>query len=387
MYCPKCMIEIQYNSDMTCPYCTTPLVEKSPQSDDPPMDNKSNHPNTSFEAQSIIRDAQPHNNFASVLQESQEKVYFLDDEIDEAVGETIGIDKVDAVFRQILDAKAGPSDDVSAGHAIESTGSNTSTSSHQNNSQQLLDKAFEEIDTDDESTTAPSAKSLAITLVLGALVLVCVFGTGIYYLNHIPAHEAIIQKPDKILSLPSANAPAPILKNSRGAEQHSPAAITHTTQDVSQAVQDGLADQTQGAGVQQKNSSPPGEFAAPQATSPALPEQINSQPQQKNEAMTGGTETQQKSSAASAMHTVTNSGTGSHILLCGSFQDKNKALNLAKKIKDKGYPAFVEKADLELKGIWYRIKVAGFSSKIAAEKARDELKGKLKLEAVVAKQK
>ena len=387
MYCPKCMIEIQYNSDMTCPYCTTPLVEKSPQLDDPPLNNTSRQPHTSFEAQSIILDTEPHNNFASVLQESQEKVYFLEDEHNEAVGETIGIDTVDAVFRHILDAKTGPSDDVSAGHAIESTGSNNNTISHQNNSQKLLDKAFEEIDTDDESATTPSVKSLAITLVLGTLLLVGVIGTGIYYLNYLPAHEAIMQKPEKTLSLPSSNAPAPTFKSARVVDEQSPAAITHTEQDVSRAVQDGVADQTQGAGVEQNNSPPPGEFAAPQAATPAQPEQMNSQPQQKNEALTAGTHTQQKSPAASAMNTAANSGAGSHILLCGSFQDKNKALNLAKKIKDKGYPAFVEKADLELKGVWYRIKIAGFNSKNAAEKARDELKGKLKLEAVVATQK
>jgi len=381
------MIEIQFTSEMTCPYCTTPLVEKPPLSHDNRFDNTGKKGHAAFDAEDIIRDAAPHANSASVLQELQEKIYFFEDEIDDDVGERIGIDKADAAFREILDAKTGTANDISAEHIIESTGRSNSASSYQNNSQKLLDKAFEDIDTDDESTTTPSVKSLAITLVLGTLLLAGVIGTGIYYLNYLPAHEATMQKPEKILSLPSSNAPAPTLKSARVAEQESPAAITHTPQDISQAAEKVLADQTQPTVEQQKNSSPPGEFAAAQTTSQTLPKEMQSLPRQKNEAVPGGTDIQQSSSAASSMNSVTNSGTGSHILLCGSFQDKNKALNLAKKIKGKGYPAFVEKADLELKGIWYRIKVAGFSSKIAAEKARDELKGKLKLEAVVAKQK
>jgi cell division septation protein DedD len=74
------------------------------------------------------------------------------------------------------------------------------------------------------------------------------------------------------------------------------------------------------------------------------------------------------------------------MLLCGSFQNKDKALNLAEKIKSKGYPAFVEKADLGPKGVWYRIKIAGIS-KDAAEKTRDELKIKLKIDAIIAQRK
>ena len=351
MYCPNCMIEIQHNSEGTCPYCSTPLAQKPP------------------------------------LPKSQEEVFFLEDEMDNTVGEKIGGDKVDAAFRQILDAHTGQSEDISVEQAIDADVSNTSWGSQQHDSQQLLDKAFEESTTDDEPATTPSVISLAISLVLGALLLVCVIGAGIYYLNHIPAHETIMQKPERILSLPSSNAPAPTFKNSLAAEQQSQSAKAQSSQDVAQALQDGLAQQTPAAGVGQKSSSSTGESAPLQPASQSPPEQMPAQARQKNDTVAGGNNTQQSSKAASLINSVTDSGTSSHMLLCGSFQDKNKALNLAKKIKAKGYPAFVEKADLELKGIWYRIKIGGYSSKNAAEKVRDELKVKLKLEAVVAKQK
>jgi cell division protein FtsN len=77
----------------------------------------------------------------------------------------------------------------------------------------------------------------------------------------------------------------------------------------------------------------------------------------------------------------------SYVLLCASFQNKEKALRQAAKIRAKGYAPSVEKADLGSRGVWYRIKISGFNSKDTAEKARRELNKTLKLEAVIAKRK
>jgi cell division septation protein DedD len=91
----------------------------------------------------------------------------------------------------------------------------------------------------------------------------------------------------------------------------------------------------------------------------------------------------QNDRVSSSANSRTNSDSGSYLLLCGSFQGREKALKLAAKIKAKGYMPFVEKADLGSKGIWYRIKIAGFDTKGAAEKVRDALNRKLKVAAIV----
>ena len=389
MYCPKCMIEIQYNSETACPNCATPLVEKPQASENAFIGQTSNQGHAAFEPDDIMRNATPHADFASPSQASRDAsdMHSLFTQDTPYQNETEQSFELNAVFQQMLDAETDPSYAVSNEQERDGNGSTYSTSSDQNTSRKLLDTAFEEIDNDDETASTPGGKSLAIFAVLGALILVGVIGAGIYYLKHIPGHEALMQKPERILTFPSANTPAPTLKSSRTAEQQGETAQAPGEQYSPQALHKAQEQQTPAAGIQQNNQSAPGLVAAAQETAQALPAQVDSKPAQKKEALPGGNDTTQSSTAAFTSNSLTDSGAGSHVLLCGSFQDKNKALNLAKKIKAQGYPAFVEKADIESKGVWYRIKIAGFSSKNAAEKARDELKRKLKLEAVVTKRK
>ena len=239
MYCPKCTKEIQHTTDLTCPYCAAALVDRPPLSDNTPADSSDNHVHAVFEADEIMHDGTLPADSTSMQPASQENIFFLADEVDDAADKKIDYDDprritsasqdsseqgmtLDAVFRQILDAKTAASEDIPAEPAGGSHVSNAASGTHQDHSRELLDKAFEEINTDDRRATASGTKSLAITMLLGTLVLVCVIGAGIYYLKHTPARETAMQMPVKVLSLPASDAPAPTLKSSGATEQKSP---------------------------------------------------------------------------------------------------------------------------------------------------------------------
>jgi cell division protein FtsN len=338
MYCPKCTVDIDYKSSGTCPYCSTSLVEIP---------------------------AQTHA----------------------------------ASTEEIMNFQVRPS----------------SGSEDQSQSGELLDKAFEEIHIGNQRARPRGSKSLAITALLGAVLLLSFIGTGIYYLNHTPAHETALQTPAKILTLPPSEAPAPTLKNAPQLELQNENGTSHTAQDGSLAKQDLAAYQIQvqdaarpasdspeiknlqdiptkepqaaDAAVSQKNMPSSREAPPITATSQALSAEMHARPPKVNNDSTDTSAIKQGSTAASSINAPVHSEAGSHVLLCGSFQSREKALKQASKIKAKGYMPFVEKADLGTKGLWYRIKIAGFISKDAAEKARDELNKSLHLAAIVSKHK
>ncbi len=310
----------------------------------------------------------------------------------------------DGIFGQILDATIH---DTATGETMHFQDRADSSVWQQAQSCELLDKVFDKIQLDDQCARAPGSKSLAITALLGALILLSAIGSGIYYLKHTTAQEAALQTPANVLILPSPEAPAPTLKTPPPAEQQNEEGATYTAQVGSQARQDISAYQTPvpdearhtsdspeaqdvhgipskqaeeaGTPVPQKNMPSSGE--APSVTATSL------RPRENNKDASVTIATAQSSSLSSAAKVLTDSENGSHILMCGSFQNKDKALKQAAKIRAKGYKPFVETADLGSKGIWYRIKIAGFNSKDAAEKARGELNRALKLAAIVAKRK
>lgn len=419
MRCPKCTIEIQPTSNMTCPNCATHLVVIPLQDDNAPSADTGNQFRTAIVADTIAHAGTPYTSSDSILTSSQENIFLPEHGINEALGEKCGQDTedtplissasyntsgmpsfgiqqntkqraseqtttIDPVFRQILDINTAASDTRSGQPPIDSNFSNISARTNQNHSRELLDKAFGEIYADDQRSEGPGTQSLVIAVVLGVFILVCVMGTGVYYMKKKTAHEAIMQAPAKILSLPPSDAPAPTLKRSGSSEEKSQGVNLMMTQNYSRASQVASApptaapDSTYNTPDNTKVQNTQGYKAEPTQSSDAgMP--------QKNEGISVDTHTTPRSAASSSMNDLTDSGSGSHILLCGSFQDKNKAFSLVKKIKSKGYPAFLEKADLGFKGVWYRIKIAGFTSKDAADQACYDLKQKLKIEAIVAK--
>ena len=60
-------------------------------------------------------------------------------------------------------------------------------------------------------------------------------------------------------------------------------------------------------------------------------------------------------------------------LQVGSFEKKEHAENLFQKLRKKGYPVFLKRVDLKEKGIWYRVKVGEYPTKVEAEKFKEKL--------------
>ena len=71
----------------------------------------------------------------------------------------------------------------------------------------------------------------------------------------------------------------------------------------------------------------------------------------------------------------------------GAFRTKNQAEQLSQTLKNKGYPTFLNKADLGNKGVWYRVRVGRFSSLPETKNQLRKLSEKTGLKGFVAKTK
>ncbi|GAB4295196.1 MAG: hypothetical protein Kow0098_17330 [Ignavibacteriaceae bacterium] len=62
----------------------------------------------------------------------------------------------------------------------------------------------------------------------------------------------------------------------------------------------------------------------------------------------------------------------SYVVQLAAFRDQNIAGNMVMKIRENGYDAFVEKADIPGKGTWFRVRVKGFNSLDEAKKFKNQ---------------
>ncbi len=221
---------------------------------------------------------------------------------------------------------------------------------------------------------AGGAKSLAVSVSLGALLLAGSIGAGLYYLKYrIPqnAAEHIAPRP---LVLPSPAAPEPTYKD--------PEKVQPPDTVAAEAEEPGQENQQEGPEEQALEppetpaETPPAPAATPAVTESKAPAAASRKAEAKPAV---ASKPAPAPSARDAMRS------GSYHLLCGSFKSRQKALAATAKLKRSRYPAFVERADLGARGIWYRIKVGGFSSRQEAARARDAIKTNLNFEALVRK--
>ena len=56
-----------------------------------------------------------------------------------------------------------------------------------------------------------------------------------------------------------------------------------------------------------------------------------------------------------------------------SFKDKVRADAALKKLKDKGYPAYVMMSDLGPRGVFYRVRVGSFATEVEAQKSLESV--------------
>jgi cell division septation protein DedD len=69
-------------------------------------------------------------------------------------------------------------------------------------------------------------------------------------------------------------------------------------------------------------------------------------------------------------------GNGKFTVQVRATQSQNEAEALGKKLRSAGLEAYVVRADLGAKGIWYRVRVGRYQSMSEAQKAGSELRGK-----------
>lgn len=76
---------------------------------------------------------------------------------------------------------------------------------------------------------------------------------------------------------------------------------------------------------------------------------------------------------------------GQFIVQAASFKNQADANKLRKKLAAKGFPAFVEAADLGAKGVWYRVMLGPYSDRAVAGNAVEQLVAAEKLSGIVKK--
>jgi len=84
---------------------------------------------------------------------------------------------------------------------------------------------------------------------------------------------------------------------------------------------------------------------------------------------------------------IQRSQTGVYRIQAGSFRSGADALPLQKRLDGAGFQSFIDAVDLGEKGKWQRVYVGPFASKGAAEKAKRELKDRLKISGLLVKTK
>lgn len=399
MYCPKCMSATDHGSMGLCPNCAAPLADIPAPLSTGPVGHKNGQSPENVHAAAVMPEGIHAAHADASFHEEKEEFFSLEngarfnkqaEEADSAEQDILHA----SVFGQKPDSKTNsPSTEDTIFTNVRPRGS----TQHQSPSHDLLENAFEEFNKNDQRAHSPRSKSLAITALLGGLIVLSCVAAGIYYHNHTTERESFVQAPSRTLTLPSSDSPSTTLKNTPHVEQQSQLADNQTTVQNPTGQTSHIPEPKDGQDKPPKEAHAADTSASQQrpafngeasavAPAPAPPTaELQALPQEDKKTGPGTLAPTQSGSVGTSASGPAIAKRGSHILLCGSFKSKEKALKLAAKIKAKGYIPSVEKADLGGQGVWYRLKIAGFSSKDAAEKARVELNKKLKLAAIVSK--
>ncbi len=99
-----------------------------------------------------------------------------------------------------------------------------------------------------------------------------------------------------------------------------------------------------------------------EALSPVKPKQASS-----NQSQTSTKKESAKSSAGVKLR---------YTVQTASYQEKEMAEDEVKRLKQRGYAAFIYSSQLPGKGIWYRVRLGSFSNKAAAEKLQKTIHAK-----------
>ncbi len=176
-----------------------------------------------------------------------------------------------------------------------------------------------------------------------------------------PAPAAVAEgKP----AAPPREEPAPVMKfYEEGAAKPSrevKLATRPTAEDVAEQPQAGTA-------------AKPTETKQAPSTAPKTTGQASPKPVEKS---TARTEAPKTAPAVNATPPAMTKSSGEYTIQVSAFQDKAQADRMVDRLKGKGYDAFVTKAVIPGRGIWYRVRVGKYASRDAAENVAANLKRK-----------
>jgi len=218
-------------------------------------------------------------------------------------------------------------------------------------------------------------KTALVLFVMGMSCLVFIaFVGGVLVGKHIDAYPEKIARevPAKILGgagTPPVPAPAP--RTPAAAEAKGPPRPASVSP-IAEAP--GTAGQVPAA-----SAPPPAAEAGKEARPPASGEgtaEKTAAPERKKagkEQAAAGAAPGQVPSAAEAPP----NGKGKYLLQVASYQEKDRAEQLAGKLGAMGYAPRVVATDLREKGIWYRVQVGGFATREEAQRASDAIAAKM----------
>jgi hypothetical protein len=327
---------------------------------------------------------------------------------------------VDAVFRQIMHEKTAELEAAVSEHdvhAAEGTDTNYRTSAlihddtnmtKQKMPEKIFDKAFEEMAYDEQIARKPRKKSLAMPMLLGALVLCLAIAFAVYFLDYGSLFPPQQKAPAKALPKSAPVTQAPTLETAQAPQAPmKPASDTTTLTAMHVQAPPEPAPQPESPADAHMPSPATGSqpIATPPAAVPHKPVIPTEQPrlpqepqitEQKQAAEKPVREAAAPSEAAieppshkevATLKSPATGYAGDYMLLAGSYKIEQKAVAEAARLRTKGYNAIIEKVNLGAKGIWHRVEIIGFESREAAENAGAALKQKEKVDSIVTKRK
>ena len=275
------------------------------------------------------------------------------------------------------------------------------TSSDVSNTQKILAETLEDFEPNLPRRTPQKKKTLSVAVLVGVLLLVAVVSAVLYFLNTFELSlSTFSQKPTALPAIKKLRSHSPSvattaetsfqsastdsLQSPKTASSTEEATISLQEQAVKeedkkkQVYSSIIASEPQttpedfsagniDASMVQQTSIEPEKVTAKQSESAEIPQQLETPPQKPS---TG--ESQKSLSGNFSIHS-------------GSYRTSHIAQKEVRRLKAKGFDAFMEKVELGEKGVWYRVKIGVFTSKEQADQVLSLFLKKEKGEARIVK--
>lgn len=260
------------------------------------------------------------------------------------------------------------------------------------NTQKILEKALEELEPTPPKKPPRKKKSFALPVLVGTLLLVAVVGAGLYVLNILePSSSTVSQRTTALPAIKKARSLSPSF-TTRGDNASAPALSGVASQAPSTdnlqaptsntpAGEAPIISQQQAAKEEAQNtyassSIIPSGLQTPLEGRPAKTLEATvaqqTKPEHEKVSLPETTKTSRQPEEPDQKPSIASSqkpSPGTFSIHSGSYRTFQVAQGEVRRLKSKGFDAFIEKVDLSEKGEWYRVKIGVFTSKEQADQA------------------